>query len=110
MDGSLPLNESMEILTASKFKRKLGQFQRCLVLKLDLHYVNTDWCRLNSKPASTLTLQPFISNELQWTLTNLIYNAFNFIMFHGISGTPFIGIRTTLTLKIKTNIKVSLSN
>ncbi|KAI9093436.1 ORMDL family [Phlyctochytrium arcticum] len=32
---------------------------------------------------------PGISSETSWTLTNLIYNASTFIMFHWVTGIPF---------------------
>ncbi|KAI8872533.1 Orm1 type endoplasmic reticulum protein [Ramicandelaber brevisporus] len=32
---------------------------------------------------------PFVSSEVSWTLTTLVYNIGQFIMFHTLTGTPF---------------------
>ncbi|KAJ3185844.1 hypothetical protein HDU85_001213 [Gaertneriomyces sp. JEL0708] len=37
----------------------------------------------------TMAIVPGISSEASWTLTNLVYNASTFIMFHWVTGIPF---------------------
>ncbi|KAJ2853578.1 sphingolipid homeostasis protein orm1 [Coemansia asiatica] len=47
------------------------------------HWVNLKALRL------IFSLIPWSTPELSWTLTNLSYCLFQYIMFHGIIGTPF---------------------
>ncbi|KND03857.1 uncharacterized protein SPPG_01311 [Spizellomyces punctatus DAOM BR117] len=36
-----------------------------------------------------MAIVPGISSEASWTLTNLVYNASTFVMFHWVTGIPF---------------------
>ncbi|KAJ2698571.1 sphingolipid homeostasis protein orm1 [Coemansia sp. IMI 203386] len=80
-------------LAPTSFLRELRRQHRTVRhIALDRHIPTSSWTTnivLIIAFRLIFSLIPWSTPELSWTLTNLSYCLFQYIMFHGIIGTPF---------------------